>query len=201
MNTSEQINEIAAAMAKAQSQMRPAVKDSTNPAFRSKYADLAAVWEACREPLTSNGIATLQDVVMGERGISVTTRLVHSSGQWIEHGPLTVPMAKQDAHAVGSATSYARRYGLSAAVGIVADDDDGNAAVQAQPAKVPAKAPAGFDSWWSDLHAVADNGFDALIDAFKQSAQPLREYALDAHREKWEALKAKAQKKAKSHAA
>lgn len=128
MTTSEQINEIATAMAKAQAAMKPAIKDALNPAFRAKYADLTAVWESCRGPLTANGIATFQDVTIQGTTIAVTTRLVHSSGQWVEFGPLPVPSAKQDAHGVGSATSYARRYGLSAAVGVVADDDDGNAA-------------------------------------------------------------------------
>lgn len=129
MRTSEQINEVAAALAKAQGDMQPALKDSENPHFRSKYADLAAVWQAWHAVGPTNGIATVQDVTTEERGVAVVTRLLHSSGQWLEFGPLTVPLAKFDAHGVGSATSYAKRYGLSAAVGVVAEeDDDGNAA-------------------------------------------------------------------------
>ncbi len=130
MTTSEQINEIAAAMAKAQGALRPAHKDAVNPAYRSKYADLTSVWEACREALPSNGLTVWQDVTNQNGGIAVVTRIVHASGQWVEFGPLVVPMMKQDAHGVGSATSYAKRYSLSAAIGIVADedDDDGNAA-------------------------------------------------------------------------
>src|SRR5262249_55019479 len=125
MNTSPDINELATAMAKAQSLLKPAVKDAVNPAYRSKYADLTGVWEACREALTQCGLAVWQDVVNTHRlhvcaecgknfvdagGISVLTRIAHSSGQWVEFGPLTVPLAKQDAHGVGSATSYAKRY-------------------------------------------------------------------------------------------
>jgi hypothetical protein len=127
---SEQINEIAAALAKAQAELKPAIKDSVNPAFRSRYADLAAVWEAWHAVGPKYGLATVQDVTNEERGIAVATRLLHASGQWLEFGPLVVPLAKIDAHGVGSATSYAKRYSLSAAVGVVAeDDDDANAAV------------------------------------------------------------------------
>lgn len=166
MNTSEQINEVAAAMVKAQASMKPAMKDAINPAFRSKYADLAAVWEACRAPLTANGITVWQDVTTENEGIAVRTRLVHTSGQWVEFGPLVVPLSKHDAHGVGSATSYGKRYGLSAAVGIVAeDDDDGNAAAQhAKPAtkvEAPVK-PAKYDDWRDSLTASADNGTASL---------------------------------------
>jgi hypothetical protein len=175
MTTSESINEIATALAKAQAAMKPAVKDATNPAFRSKYADLAAVWEACRKPLTDNGITTLQDVQTMDDGIGVLTRLIHSSGQWIEVGPLVVPLGKRDAHGVGSATSYAKRYALSAAVGIVAeDDDDGNAASShgtgaassSKPSAVPAK-PKGYDEWRDALTAAADNGTAALKETWQ----------------------------------
>jgi hypothetical protein len=134
VKTSEQINDLAAASAKAQAAMRPAIKDSVNPAFKgAKYADLTAVWEACRKPLTDNGLTVWQDVTTADgsaNGISVITRLVHSSGQWVEFGPLVVPLSKHDAHGVGSATSYGKRYALAAAIGVIAElDDDGNAAV------------------------------------------------------------------------
>jgi hypothetical protein len=145
MKTSDQINEIATALAKAQAAMKPAVKDAVNPAFRSKYADLTAVWDACRIPLTAQGIATVHDVEAAADAIAVTTRLVHTSGQWIECGPLVVPLAKRDAHGVGSATSYAKRYALSAAVGIVSDDDDGNAATEAAPPPRAKSAPKTAD--------------------------------------------------------
>jgi hypothetical protein len=133
MKTSEQINEIAAASSKAQGVMQSAVKDSTNPHYKSKYADLTAVWDACRKPLADNGLTVWQDVTSPEMalGIAVTTRLVHSSGQWVEFGPLVVPLSKADAHGVGSATSYAKRYALAAALGVTSEDDDGNAAVAA----------------------------------------------------------------------
>lgn len=201
MNTSEQINEIATALAKAQGEMAPAIKDATNPAFRSKYADLAAVWAACCPALTKHGIAAIQDASLCERGVSVTTRLVHGSGQWIEFGPLTVPMSKQDAHGVGSATTYARRYGLSAALGIVADDDDGNAAVgtssasSSKPAMVPAKPPVGYQEWRDALTATADNGLDALGETWKKALPAFRNHFNATEKEgALDALKARAKK-------
>lgn len=149
MKTSEAINELATAMAKAQADMKPAIKDMTNPAFRSKYADLASVWDACRVPLTSNGLTVWQDLSTVESGVSVLTRLTHTSGQWAEFGPLIVPLGKHDAHGVGSASTYGKRFALCAAVGVVAEeDDDGNGAVapKAKPQRdearsVPRDAP------------------------------------------------------------
>lgn len=197
MNTSEQINEIAAALAKAQAAMKPAVKDANNPAFKSKYADLTSVWEACRGPLSANGIAALQDVTMLDGKVAVTTRLVHSSGQWLEFGPLPVPSAKADAHGVGSATSYARRYALSAAVGIVADDDDGNGAVGHQaPVQAARPVPAGYQDWLDDMRAAADNGIDALQSAWKGSRSEYRAHITATDAGTWEGLKKKAARQA-----
>ncbi len=193
MNTSLEINDIAAALAKAQAAMKPAIKDANNPAFKSKYADLTAVWESCRGPLTANGIAVVQDVTMVGDKVAVTTRLVHSGGQWMEFGPLPVPSMKQDAHGVGSATSYARRYALSAAVGIVADDDDGNGAVgQAQPAKVERPVPHGYPEWVTDMAAAADEGMDALQTAWKASRSEYRAHITATDAARWDALKKKA---------
>lgn len=130
MKSSQTVKELAAALVRVQKALKPAVKDSTNLHFNRKYADLSAVWDACRGPLNANDITALQDVTSDERGVSVCTILIHTSGEWIEFGPLTVPLTKMSAHEVGSATSYGKRYALAAAVGIVAEeDDDGNAAV------------------------------------------------------------------------
>lgn len=137
MKTSEEINEIAKAMALAQAQMKPASEDAINPHFRSKYSNLASIWDAIRHPMTSNGLTVWQDVQTSEIGICVSTRIVHSSGQWVEFGPLTVPLTKRDAHGVGSATTYGKRYSLCAALGVVSgdEDDDGNAAVASAKCK------------------------------------------------------------------
>lgn len=136
MKTSENIIEISKAMNLAQREMRPAIKDSTNPHFRSKYSDLASVMDAIREPIGNNGLSIWQDATLEDLGVSVTTRIVHISGQWVEFGPLTIPIGKRDAHAVGSACSYGKRYALCAALGVVSDDDDdGNKAVSSYDSK------------------------------------------------------------------
>ena len=143
MKTSDAINEIATALAKAQSAMGRARKDAENPHFRSKYADLDACWDACQEPLTSNGIAVIQANKPTENGVTIETRLIHSSGQWIQDEGLFVPASKIDAQGFGSAETYCRRYALCAMVGIAPDDDDGNAAAQSAPKRQPAaKSPA-----------------------------------------------------------
>ena len=128
MEMSPEIDELAGALAKAQGAIRAAVKDSLNPHFKSKYADLAGVMEAAREPLSSNGLSVTQwPGECADNQMSMTTVLAHSSGQWMRE-TLTIPLSKVDAQGYGSATTYARRYALAAAVGIVQDDDDGNAA-------------------------------------------------------------------------
>lgn len=193
MTTSEQINEVAAACAKAQLEMKHAAKTAVNPAFRSKYADFASIVDAARV-YAQHGIAVWQDVTLTEQGAAVVTRLAHTSGQWIEFGPLTVPLGKRDAHGVGSATTYAKRYALSAALGIAADeDDDGNAAVAPSTTKPVAVAtvPAGYADWLLDIEVVAEQGTAKLQDAWKASRKEYRDY-IDP--KVWASIKAKASK-------
>lgn len=137
MQMSEKCDQVVGAFIKAQSSLKKAAKDTDNPFFKSKYADLNAVWAACQDALCDNDLAAIQDVQTTADGVTVSTRILHSSGQWIECGPLTVPLgAKRDAQGVGSAITYGRRYGLSATLGVVADedeDDDGNAAASQRP--------------------------------------------------------------------
>lgn len=200
MQTSEQINEIAAALAKAQAEMGGAKKDSSNPHFRSSYADLASVREACLSALNKYGIAVIQSprgvVVDGQFCVELETRLVHSSGQWFAD-TLTVPVTKVDAQGVGSATTYARRYALAAFVSVAPEDDDGEAAVGrgngARAVAAPVM-PEGFDDWWSDMVSAADNGIKALQEAWAESAVDYRTYVHAAKRREWDALKAKAKK-------
>lgn len=129
MNRSESIAALAVALAKAQAAIKPAAKDAENPHFRSRYADLPSVWEACRKPLTDNGLSVVQMPVDAENGrVGLTTILLHSSGEFIS-STVSTALTKQDAQGIGSALTYLRRYALSAIVGVVADeDDDGNAA-------------------------------------------------------------------------
>jgi hypothetical protein len=132
MNRSEQINELATALAKAQGQMGGAKKDSENPFFKSRYADLASVVEALRAPFAEHGLSYVQLPIPTEGDwVQVETVLLHASGQWIAN-IVDVPVAKGDAQGYGSALTYARRYGLSAICGVAPEDDDGNAAAKAK---------------------------------------------------------------------
>ncbi len=142
MRRSENINELAIALAKAQGQILDAKKDSNNPFFKSKYADLASVWEACRKPLSNNGLSVVQTIEIkygsfcpseGRRILEST--LMHTSGQWISSELDLLPKEESE-QAIGSAITYTRRYALAALVGICPDDDDGEAAM-ARPAKSP----------------------------------------------------------------
>lgn len=138
---SENINELATALAKAQGKITGALKDSSNPFFKSKYADLAACWDSCREPLSDNGLSVIQVPSADDIGVTVTTILAHSSGQWIKS---TLRMVPKDGspQSVGSAITYARRYALAAMVGLAQIDDDGNAA--SQPDKRADGRPEGW---------------------------------------------------------
>ena len=128
MNRSDSIAELAKALTKAQAEMKGAVKDSTNPAFRSRYADLASVWDACREPLTKHGLCVVQTTEESDSGVVVETTLLHSSGEWIS-GRLRMQPVKSDPQGIGSVLTYMRRYSLAAMVGIAPEDDDGEAAM------------------------------------------------------------------------
>lgn len=130
MSQSEQINELITALAKAQGSMSAASKDCSNPFFKSKYADLSSIWNACREPLSSNGLAVIQTVQQRENGDILYTILAHSSGQWISSSiPLRIKSdgKTNELQVMGSCLTYLRRYALSAIVGVAPDeDDDGN---------------------------------------------------------------------------
>jgi hypothetical protein len=140
MNKSENIGQLAAALAKAQGQMKFAAKDANNPFFKSKYADLASVIEAIKVPLSANGIAFVQATDFEDSAVIVETILLHESGEWIS-GKLRMQPTKNDPQGVGSAVTYAKRYGLQAIAGVPSDDDDGNAAThQSAPATKPAPA-------------------------------------------------------------
>ena len=131
---SETIGKLASALAKAQSQMTMVEGKSTNPFFNSKYASLATVLEVAMPALNANEIALVQ----GNRwdttnnGFYITSMLMHSSGEWIK-SEIRMPIAKKDAHGVGAATTYGRRYLLSSMVGVAQADDDGNGAIKTAP--------------------------------------------------------------------
>jgi hypothetical protein len=124
---------IATALAAAQINMGKALKQTSNPHFRSKYADLGSVMDACLPALNAHGIAVIQPTGEDEIGRFVETRLIHGeSGEQLScRVPLIV--SKNDMQGYGSAVTYARRYGLMAMAGIAPEDDDGNAAAKAAP--------------------------------------------------------------------
>ncbi len=140
---SESINELAKALALAQGEMRGASEDKVNPHFKSSYASLASVWDACRTPLSKNGLSIIQnpDMINGE--LFLITMMLHSSGQWMK-SIIPVSNPKGTPHALGSSLTYMRRYSLSAMVGIApcddATDDDANA-IQAIHEKPKSKTP------------------------------------------------------------
>jgi hypothetical protein len=136
------MQKIAAALVKAQKAFGPALKSSTNPHFKSRYADLAACVEAVMDGLNDNGIALIQRCSESDSGVVVETVFVHESGETLDCGKLHVPAVKHDPQGYGSALTYARRYSLMAACGIAPEDDDGNAAAKAPRQQAPAAKAA-----------------------------------------------------------
>lgn len=122
------MKQIASALVKAQKAFGPALKSSSNPHFKSRYADLAACVEAVIDGLNSNGIALVQQTHECQDGVIVETMLIHESGEILSGGKLHVPASKHDPQGFGSALTYARRYSLMATTGIAPEDDDGVAA-------------------------------------------------------------------------
>lgn len=131
MEMSEKINALAEALAKAQGEMKNAVKGCDNPFFKSKYADLAECLNVAREPLSKNGLSIFQanEGIVESNKLAVTTLIMHSSGQFIKVTS-SYPIQKNDAQGFGSTLTYARRYSLAAALGLAQEDDDGNSACE-----------------------------------------------------------------------
>lgn len=178
METSENIKDLATALAKAQGEVEGAVKGKANPAFKSKYADLASVWDACRVALTGNGLSVIQspgELIEG-KSMAMTTMLMHSSGQWVRDR-LTIPLGKIDAHGYGSATTYARRFALAAFVGVAPEDDDGNAASKSPPANEGTKTTGATVPTPPTLAQRADR-LVATLRAVKSEDELRKAYAL-----------------------
>lgn len=162
------MQKIASALVKAQKAFGPALKSSTNPHFRSKYADLSACVEAVIDALNENGIALMQIPHECENGVTVETLFIHESGETLSGGKLHVPASKQDAQGYGSALTYARRYSLQAACGIASTDDDGNAAAKTRVVSPQAQVlSAEYEAQHLEtLQAAAMKGSAALGEAF-----------------------------------
>lgn len=158
MTHSESIAKIASAIVKAQGELNTVAKDATNPHYRSRYATLHGIVESTRETLRKHGLAVVQTFGQTDGTyIDLTTTLLHESGEWMS-GILTVRPAKPDPQGLGSAATYARRYALSAILGIVTDDDDdGNIASVPQVDRgLQGKSASVDDKAW--LNAVDKQG-------------------------------------------
>ena len=129
---SEQINELADALSKAQGMIEGAAKDSKNPFLKSSYADLHSVMACAKEPLASNGLSVVQPTAVIDGQLCLVTTLMHKSGQWVK-SVMPIVLSKQDAQSIGSALTYFRRYCYSSLIGISAIDDDGEAAMERKP--------------------------------------------------------------------
>lgn len=145
---------IATALVKAQKQMGTAKKDSSNPFFKSKYADLNAIREACIPVLNENGIVVLQPIVHIDGKNFVKTVLLHESGESIEGLTEIVYSKQNDAQAQGSGITYARRYGLQSLVNVGAEDDDGNSASTPQKQESKQRLMAGTETFTKAKEAL-----------------------------------------------
>ena len=156
---------IIAALAKALPELESAKKNKANPAFKSKYADLAAVIEAL-EPIRKHGLWYRQVLHESAEGVNVETIYIHEGGDTLSAGSLYMPATKRDAQGFGSALTYARRYSLQAAFGLATEDDDGNAAVKSAPA---VSQPISAAEWGiiTDLIAQTSTDAKAFCEAFK----------------------------------
>jgi len=182
-NQSEDIKELAIALCKAQSQISFASRDSENGYYKSKYADLYSVWEACREPLNKNGLCVVQQVdgLSECGGIVLNTVLIHTSGQWIKSVVVMTPSDNKP-QTYGLCLSYARRYGLSSLVGVVQDDDDGNCASGIVDKNIPKgnnykdykPSRATLRNGSSENNEISDNKKSEYIEKMK-SAKTLEE--------------------------
>jgi hypothetical protein len=134
MRTSENIDQLATALAAAQSEMKNAKLNKVNPHFKSKYADLAEIRDTVTPALSKHGIAVVNGTDATEGGLHVVTRLIHKSGQWIES---RFPIAYDKPQTMGSAITYGKRYNLAAVANIAADEDDDANAANDKPAPPP----------------------------------------------------------------
>jgi len=179
------MKEIASALVKAQKAFGPALKTSTNPHFKSKYADLAACIEAVIDGLNNNGIALIQQTHECDSGVMVETIFVHESGETFSAGKLHVPASKHDAQGYGSALTYARRYSVMSACGIAPEDDDGNGASKPKADKHEAiqnEYQAFEAKHLPVLREAAMNGWEALRTALKAvPTGPLKDKLGQAH--------------------
>jgi hypothetical protein len=156
------MKELATAMAKAQAEIKAALKDSKNPHFKSSYADLTSVWDACRTALTKNGLSVVQIPGFDANDVWLETMILHSSGESLS-GRYPLRPSQQTPQGYGSALTYARRYSLAAMVGVVADeDDDGNAASNRGNYEPPARPAPKVEDKTAAAKSYVDEAIKAI---------------------------------------
>lgn len=190
-NQSETIGKLAAALCAAQAELKSAEKDGKNPHFKSHYATVESVLDACLPVLNKHGIALIQRPCPCADGVELETMFVHNSGEWVS-GRIHIPLSKNDAHGVGSAITYSRRYSLAAMAGLKQGDDDGNAAVEAARAEEKAatntdrlkRLPKDISDQFAELKKLGNHtdaaafrhGVIAVLDANHNDMDLVRDY-------------------------
>jgi hypothetical protein len=186
MKMSETIVELATALAKAQGQIDAATKGSSNPHFKSRYADLNSLRETIREPLAVNDLSIVQMPRIDGNYVEVETMLLHKSGEYIAE-TLRMPFGQNTAQAIGSAITYCRRYSLGSILNLAAEDDDGNAATQSAPNanidvsqhikdgyKFSKKGTEALAAWWRALpNDVRQAISPTEVSAWKEAAKKI----------------------------
>ena len=179
---STEIGQISEALAKAQGQIQGAMEDSKNPFFKSDYADLTSVWKACKKPLSENGLAVFQSLIY-DNGIQfVITTLSHSSGQWFK-SMMQVKPNKDDMQALGAAITYARRFSLSALIGMYpkGEDDDAESTMDRDEKPINLVIPHGYD------HKKVDQYIDGLSKHYGKGPSTIKKQAMDNPKSFWDA--------------
>jgi len=166
---------IVSALAAALPELESAKKNKANPAFKSKYADLAAVIDAL-EPIRNHGLWYLQRAIENENGAQIETIYIHTSGETLSAGTTFMPATKKDAQGFGSALSYCRRYGLQTAFGLATEDDDGNAAVKASQSRQSAPEKVSDAQWSALVQLVGATGTDVVKLCQAYSAGSLKDF-------------------------
>ncbi len=197
MKHSEALDKLAPALCKAQAEMGGAVKDSQNPFFKSKYADLTSVWRACKDALHSNGLSVIQSPNDHDGRMGVSTMLLHTSGQFVV-GDFTLGVKKENnPQEDGSSITYARRYALAAFVGLCPVDDDAELSMRRDEPATPEFCDAkqystlkqtadalsmseddlkGFVAWYMDGKRLTYTKANELIDNYQTHLVKYNEY-------------------------
>lgn len=204
MEMSEEIGELAKALALAQKDIKGAGKNQENPFTKKSYADLGSIWEAASEALANNSLAIMQPLENDENHIIVVTMLAHSSGQWIRGRLSLPPVGNKSANAaqqIGSAITYGRRYSLAAMVGVVTEDDDGVSSgkpgtqqAHGSASKAPEEVKRSADLLKSILKLAAEakdaKGLEAAIKEASDLLEPDRRKLIPAYKKRKEEIEA-----------